>query len=156
EAPRSTWFGWRGRSVHIARGGDPDAPVRGILVHGGGGYTAALWPMTGVALPGTEVLAPDLPLYGYTTEPRPAAVRYGDWVDLLCDIVLAEHRRDGKPLVLFGASMGGMLAYEAAARTGVVSAVLATCLLDTRDPEAHSAAARFGWLGRHGEFLLNA
>jgi hypothetical protein len=34
EPPQSTWLPWRGRNIHIARGGDPDAPVRGILVRG--------------------------------------------------------------------------------------------------------------------------
>ncbi|MPY81187.1 MAG: alpha/beta fold hydrolase [Actinophytocola sp.] len=46
----------------------------------------------------------------------------------------AERAADDRPLVLFGASMGGMLAYEAAARTR--QAVVATCLLDPRDPGA--------------------
>ncbi|BBZ35117.1 alpha/beta hydrolase [Mycolicibacterium confluentis] len=155
-APHSTWMPWRGRRVHIARGGDPTAPVRGILVHGGGGYSAALWPLAGlVAAEGVEVLAPDLPLYGYTEEPRPGAVRYSDWVHLMCDIIEAERRRDPRPIILFGASMGGMLAYEAAARTGGVAAVLATSLLDTEDPAVREAVARFPG-GRFSDVALRA
>ncbi|MFA5708901.1 alpha/beta hydrolase [Mycolicibacterium sp.] len=147
--PESTWLPWRGRRVHIARALDPTAPIRMIVVHGGGGYSGALWPLARlVAEQGVEVLSPDMPLYGYTEEPNPGAVRYGDWVDLLCDIVTEEHRRDDRPLVLFGASMGGMLAYEAAARTGDVAAVLATCLLDMSDPAALSAASRWKVSGR--------
>ena len=35
-------------------------------------------------------LVPDLPLYGRTRCPDRRAVRYRDWVDLLCDLVIAE------------------------------------------------------------------
>lgn len=147
-APRQTWMDWRGRRVHIARGGDPDtAKARGILVHGGGGYSGALWPLAGLVAGdrdgiGVEILAPDMPLYGYTEEPDPGRVRYADWIDLLCDIIAAERARDDRPIILFGASMGGMMAYEAAHRTGAADAVLATCLLDLTDPAALAAVSR--------------
>ncbi|CAN7254709.1 alpha/beta hydrolase [Mycolicibacterium frederiksbergense] len=146
--PRQTWMDWRGRRVHIARGGDPNtAKARGILVHGGGGYSGALWPLAGLVAGnqdgiGVEILAPDMPLYGYTEEPDPGRVRYPDWIDLLCDIIAAERARDDRPIILFGASMGGMIAYEAAHRTGAVDAVLATCLLDLTDPAALAAVSR--------------
>ncbi|MGW0161539.1 alpha/beta hydrolase [Mycobacterium sp. NPDC003323] len=156
--PQSSWLPWRGRRIHIARAGDPDAPVKAILVHGGGGYSGALWPLAGLATGvhgdiGVQVLAPDMPLYGYTDEPDPAAVRYPDWLDLLSDIVATEHDR---PIILFGASMGGMMAYEVAHRTGLVDAVLATCLLDTADPAARRAASRFRMLGRPSAGALRA
>ena len=158
--PRSTWLPWRGRRIHIARAGAPGAPVRGILVHGGGGYSSALWPLAGLVVADpeidVEVLAPDLPLYGYTEEPDPGSVRYTDWIDLLCDIVAAERARDDRPIILFGASMGGMLAYEVAHRTGLADAVLATCLLDTADPDVRRAVARHPSLGRVGAQALRA
>ncbi|MGE2735356.1 alpha/beta hydrolase [Mycolicibacterium vaccae] len=155
--PVSTWWPWRGRTVHIARAGVESAEVRCLVVHGGGGYAGALWPAAAVAAgDGVEVLAPDLPLYGDTVEPDPAGVRYDDWVDLLCDLVTAECAADPRPLILFGASMGGMLAYEVAARTGQVAAVAATCLLDLADPAARSAATRFAWMGGPAPALLRA
>lgn len=142
-APVSTWWQWRGRRVHIARAELPEAGVRVLVLHGGGGHSGALWPLAAAVAPaGVELLAVDLPLYGATVEPDPRAVRYGDWVELVCDLVRAETARDRRPLVLFGASMGGMLAYEAATRTGAAAHVLATCLLDPADPEARRAAAR--------------
>jgi alpha-beta hydrolase superfamily lysophospholipase len=172
-APRQTWMDWRGRRVHIARGGAADAEssprslrssppeVRAILVHGGGGYSGALWPLAGLVAGnrqgiGVEILVPDMPLYGYTEEPAPGAVRYGDWIDLLCDIIVAERARDDRPIILFGASMGGMMAYEAAHRTGAVDAVLATCLLDLSDPAALAAASRIKIGGRLTGPLLRA
>lgn len=154
-APRSTWWSWRDVRVHVARAANPEAKVRGMIIHGGGGYSGALWPAAAVAAnDGFEVLAPDLPLYGDTEVPDPAAVRYDQWVDLLCDLVRAERAADPRPLILFGASMGGMLAYEVAARTGLVDAVVATCLLDMGDPAARAAATRFAWLGRLAPRLL--
>lgn len=154
-APESTWWPWRGCRVHIARRSNPDAAARVLVIHGGGGYSGALWPVACAAAgPGVEMLAPDLPLYGDTVHPDPAAVRYPDWVELLCDLVTAEKAADPRPLILFGASMGGLLAYETAARTGHVAAVAATCLLDVIDPHARSAATRFAWMGRHAPALL--
>ena len=155
--PTTTWFQWRDVRVHVARAVVPDAAARVMVIHGGGGYSGALWPAAAVAAgEGVEVLAPDLPLYGDTVVPDPAAVRYDDWVDLLCDLVRAERANDDRPLILFGASMGGMLAYEVAARTGDVAAVMATCLLDVSDPAARAAATRFAWMGRPAPSLLKA
>jgi alpha-beta hydrolase superfamily lysophospholipase len=135
----------------------PSATVRVIVVHGGGGYSGALWPLaTAMAGNDVELMAPDLPLYGDTTVPDPAAVRYDDWVDLLCELVRAERSSDPRPLVLFGASMGGMLAYEVAARERSIAAVVATCLLDVSDPRARAAATRFSWMGRPAPTLLRA
>lgn len=153
--PESTWWEWRGRSVHIARAARPDAPVRVMGIHGAGGHAKALWPFAALAADeGVDILFPDMPIYGLTVEPRPGQVRYRDWIDLLCDLVDAERASDPRPLVLFGASMGGMMAYEVAARTGQVAAVLATCLLDPADPEARAAAARWGAAGKAAPTLL--
>lgn len=154
-APEATWWEWKGRRVHVARARNPASPVRGIVVHGGGGYSHALWPAASLAAArGYDIAAPDLPLYGHTVEPDPGSVTYADWIDLLVDFVIAED--DGRPLILFGASIGGMLAYEVAARTGRVATVVATCLLDPSDPEARRAAARFSFLGGPAPTLLRA
>ena len=120
--------------------------MRVLLVHGAGGHGAALWPIASL-LPHDqiELAAVDLPLYGGTVSPDPAVVRYQDWVALLCEFVLSED--DGRPLLLLGASIGGMLAYEVAARTRRPVAVVATCLLDPRDRHARAVMTRFGRLG---------
>ncbi|MBX7446886.1 alpha/beta hydrolase [Mycolicibacterium sp. 3033] len=158
--PTSTWWQWRGARVHISRAPVPEADVRMMLIHGGGGYSGALWPVAAVAagsdVDGADVLAPDLPLYGDTVVAQPARVRYPDWVALLTDLVTAERAADPRPLILFGASMGGMLAYEVAARTGQVAAVVATCLLDVADPAARAAATRYPFLGRSAPAVLRA
>jgi alpha-beta hydrolase superfamily lysophospholipase len=147
--PSSTWWNWRGHEVHVLRRMNPDAPVRVLLVHGAGGHSAALWPIASL-LPEdhVELAAVDMPLYGETISPDPAAVRYQDWVSLLCAFVDSED--DGRPLVLLGASIGGMLAYEVAARTGGPAAVVATSLINPRDRHARAVITRFGPLGLLG------
>ncbi|WP_405183241.1 alpha/beta hydrolase [Nocardia sp. NBC_01377] len=156
-APEPTWWEWRGRRVHVARARDSSAPVRVLGVHGLGGHAGLLWVAAGVGMrEGMEVMAIDLPLYGDTVEADPGAVRYADWVDMLCEFVCAETESDDRPLVLFGASMGGMVAYEVAARTGRVAQVMATCLSDPADPAARRASARWSFTGGWGPKVLAA
>ncbi|MBL1076294.1 alpha/beta fold hydrolase [Nocardia sp. 2] len=156
-APTSTWWSWRDRQVHVARAVRPEAAVRVLGIHGGGGHAGIIWPLAALAAEaGVEAMAIDLPLYGDTIEPRPEAVRYRDWVELLCEFVRAEHNTDGRPLILFGASMGGMLAYEIAARTGTVAHVVATCLLDPADPAARRAMVRLPLLGGPAPRLMRS
>ncbi|TKG72746.1 alpha/beta hydrolase [Prauserella endophytica] len=144
----STWWPWRDADIHLERVGDPAAPVRVLLLHGAGGHAAALWPYAAYAAShGLHVVVPDLPGYGRTRVPRRAAVRYPDWVALVCDLLRAERRSHAGRLVVVGASMGGLLAYDAATRTGVADRVLATCLFDPRDPLARRHISRFAWLG---------
>lgn len=121
-----------------------------LLLHGGGGHGELVWPLGAVlAGEGYDVLAPDLPQYGRTRVPEPGRVRYQDWVDLIGDLIARESERDPRPIVVFGASLGGMLGYEVAARGSSVAAVVATCLLDLAgDPAARRAAARTPILAR--------
>ncbi|OYN90495.1 alpha/beta hydrolase [Parenemella sanctibonifatiensis] len=145
-APEETWWSWRGHDIHIARARSSDAPARVLVIHGAGGHSEALWPIAALlADQGLDIAAVDLPLYGRTSSPDPAGVRYDDWVRLLVDLVEAE--REARPLILLGASIGGMLAYEVAARSPHVAAVAATCLLDPRDWRARAHMTRFGPLG---------
>ncbi|GAC68119.1 alpha/beta fold hydrolase [Gordonia soli] len=158
--PQESWWRWElhGRpvDVQIARAPRPDARVRVMVIHGAGGHSGALWPAAAVlADNGAEPLAPDLPLYGRTRLDEPGRVRYADWVDLLTDLVIAETDRDPRPLIVFGASMGGMLAYEVAARTGRVAAAVATCLLDlSGDRAAVRAATRWPLIGQFAPTTL--
>lgn len=163
----STWWRWRDHQVHIARPAPaPNAapagqlfdgrgrsldrsPVRLLVIHGAGGHSGALWPIASLlAEQGFDVAAVDLPLYGRTLSLDPRAVRYQTWVDLLIDLLDTEH--DGRPVILLGASMGGMLAYEAAARSPYAAAVGATSLLDPQDRRVRARLTRFGPLANLG------
>ncbi|GAA3706987.1 alpha/beta hydrolase [Nonomuraea antimicrobica] len=155
EAPEavSEWWHWRGMQVHLERVSDPAAPVKLVVLHGAGGYGRMLLPYTRLMGP-VEVVAPDLPGYGHTRcEGRP--VEYATWVDLAAELIDRERRRDGRPLLVLGASLGGMLAYSAVARAGA-DALAVTCLLDVRRAEVRAAAARYGVLGRVAGPVMNA
>lgn len=153
--PESDWWPWRDMTLHIARVRKPEAPARLMILHGAGGHAGALWPAAALAAEsGFDVLVPDLPGYGRTRLPKPSAVRYADWVDCVSDLLRAEHARDTRPLVILGASMGGMLGYAVAARVGGVHTLLATCLLDPRDPRVWSVLSPL--MGRWSLSVLNA
>lgn len=144
--PISRWWRWCGHRVRLLGAPDAAAPVRILLVHGAGAHGEALWPVASQIVPlGAEVTAVDLPCYGDTVTADRSRVRYQDWVDLLVDLVRAEE--DGRPLILLGGSIGGLLAAEAAAQGGGVCAVAATCLLDPLDADARVRMTRWGRLG---------
>ncbi|MEU4416427.1 alpha/beta hydrolase [Nocardia salmonicida] len=154
--PVASWFAWRGNRVHVARAGADDAPVRVLALHGAGGHAGLLWPLLGIgAAEGVSVMAMDLPLYGDTVVADPRGVRYRDWVELVCDFVVAETESDDRPLIVFGASLGGILGYEVAARTGRIAQVVATCLPDPADPATRRAMARWGPAGAMPPLMLS-
>ncbi|WP_223286064.1 alpha/beta fold hydrolase [Kocuria atrinae] len=109
--------------------------MRILLVHGAGGNSDAFWPYAAhFASLGAYVTVPDLPGYGMTVTKNPGRIRYDHWRELLIDLIRAED--DERPLIILGASMGGLLAYDAAAATGLAARLIVTCLLDPRDPRA--------------------
>jgi alpha-beta hydrolase superfamily lysophospholipase len=155
--PESTWWRWRNVGAHIERVRIPGSPLRVLLLHGAGTHAAAIWPLAGaMASRGVEVMVPDMPGYGHTRVRNLGKIRYDDWVDFAVDLARAEAAADPRPLMVFGASMGGMVAYNVAALSGVVAAAAATCLLDTRDPQVRRHSARYLWLGAAGRPMLRA
>lgn len=144
--PVSDWWTWRDHQVHLLRLRDSDASVRLLVVHGAGAHATALWPIASLLKGrGIDVTVVDLPLYGQTMTASRRKISYEDWITLLVDFVSAED--DGRPVVLLGASIGGMLAVEVAASSGRVAAVVATCLLDPLADEARASMTRFGSFG---------
>lgn len=145
-----TWADHTGAEWHlnVEHVGAEDAPVRMVLVHGAGGNAAAMWPFAAhLSLLGARVTVLDLPGYGLSRQVsgRRGDLLYADWQDALADLL---HREDDhRPLVLVGASMGGVLALDAAARTGLADRVLVTCLLDVTLPEVRAGIVRWPWLG---------
>ena len=142
--PTEEWWTWRGKAVHLDRFPSPRAGSCVIVLHGGGGYGRMLAPLgRAIHEAGHEVVLPDLPGYGLT-EADAAAVRYPDWVALVVDLI-GHEQSAGRRVVLFGLSMGGMLAFHAAAAAapGAVAGVAATTLMDPRVPEVRRGAGRF-------------
>ena len=148
-----------GTTLHVHRHPAPTEPAATVVVlHGAGGHGRMLAPLGVLAQHlGAEALAPDLPGYGHTVVPDRRAIRYGDWVSDIAEFV-SQALVPGRPLLLVGASMGGRLALDVAHRLGAdtIHAVVATCLLDPRRPDAAAVVAKHELLVRAGLPLLRA
>ena len=147
ERPKEEWFQWRDIEMHVDRLPAPDAPLKLVLLHGMGGYGRIVLAFGADYRPELcEVVAPDLPGYGLTRVPARRII-YSEWISCAQGLIEAELRRDGRPVVLFGLSFGGMVAYHAAC--GVpVDGLMATTLVDMTDAEAAAGVSRYVRLSR--------
>lgn len=137
--------------VHLDRYTKKDADCKIILIHGGGGNGRILGTLA-VALEslGCEWVAPDLPGFGLTKIPSDKRyVPYEDWVLVLNELIQKEKQKNQK-IILFGLSIGGMLAYQTAAYNSEVDGLIATTLADPRNPKVRDAIAANRFLSRIG------
>lgn len=132
--PAEEWWSWRGAEIHLDRYAAPASPLTVVMLHGGGGCGRLMAPF-GLMLHGHgyEVVLPDLPGYGLSRVPT-ELFAYSRWVDCATDLVEAEAQRNGRPVALFGMSIGGYLAYLTAAQGRKATGVIATTLADPRLP----------------------
>jgi alpha-beta hydrolase superfamily lysophospholipase len=153
--PTEEYWRWRGLDVHLDRLAVPTSPVKVIVLHGAGAYGRVMAPAAVLAQRyGYETVSPDLPGYGLTRVPW-REMSYPLWIDCVCDLIDAELARDGRPVVLFGVSLGGLLAYQAAARSRKVVGLVATTLADTRERAVRKGFAKHALLGTAGLWLLD-
>jgi alpha-beta hydrolase superfamily lysophospholipase len=153
--PTEERWAWNGIDVHLDRLSVPSSPFKVIVLHGAGAYGRVMAPAAVLAQRhGYETVSPDLPGYGLTEVDR-ARMTYGLWVDCVTDLIDAEIARDGRPVVLFGVSLGGLLAYQAAARSRKVIGLVATTLADPREAPVRRGFARTPLLGSAGLWLLD-
>jgi alpha-beta hydrolase superfamily lysophospholipase len=147
--PTEEWLTLGPFSVHLDCWRRPDSPGTLVLIHGGGGNGRLLAPYGAMAaMAGYEVVAPDLPGYGLTQVPSKRALVYGDWCDTVAGVLEAQAQRTGRPIIVFGVSVGGMLAYDATVRTRIPNGLVATCLLDPRDAAVRRSMVRWPWMAR--------
>jgi alpha-beta hydrolase superfamily lysophospholipase len=141
-------------NIHVDRWSAEAPRASVIIVHGvgGNGRMLALYGHMCRSL-GYNAVAPDLPGYGLTGVPSKLALTYEDWRTVLAAVIEAEAAR-GLPVVVFGLSMGGMLGYDATARTRLPKGLFVTCLTGLRNPEVRRGVARWPWLGTVIEPLL--
>lgn len=139
--PAEEYWRWNGMDIHVDRYRNADAPAKIILLHGVGGNGRVL-SFIGVPLAarGFETAAPDLPGYGLT-DTKGVPYDYETWIRMAVDFVDHESSRDGRPIILFGLSAGGMLSYRAACRNSKVRGIAAGCILDFREPEVLESSA---------------
>ncbi|MBM9578515.1 alpha/beta hydrolase [Leptospira sp. 201903070] len=139
--PKEEYWVWKNLRVHLDRYENSNSDCKVFMIHGGGGNGRVLGSMAKLVFDlGCEVIAPDLPGFGLTLTDKNFKMDYKDWVILLNDLVEAERRPKTK-IVLFGLSIGGMLAYQVAAENGNVQGLIATTLADLRRTEVQDAVA---------------
>ncbi len=147
EHPEEEWFSWCDIAVHVDRLVAPHAPLKLLLVHGIGGYGRIVLGFGAPYRPELcEVVAPDLPGYGLTWASTDQ-MSFGAWIACLQEFIEAELRRDRRPIVLFGLSLGGMLAYHVACAARV-HGLIATAFVDMTDTEVAVGVSRFVRLSR--------
>ena len=153
--PIEEFWSWENNKIHLDTYRNPVAKARVILLHGVGG-NGRLLSFIGVPLykNGIEVIAPDLPGYGYS-EMNEGVIDYSLWIDLVNDLINHELQRDHRPIFLLGLSAGGMLAYHSACVNKKVSGLIVTNLLDQRIQDVRDASAINIVMSRLGVHLIN-
>ena len=155
--PAEEWFAWRDAQVHVDRIANPAAALKVLLLHGGGGNGRVLLPLGAMlARMGYEVIYPDFPGYGLTRFGKQSRPHYHTWSEIASDLVNRELGADDRPMVVFGLSIGGMLAYLTAARNPRVAGLVATTFADLRDIRVRDAVSRNLFLSRLGGALAEA
>ena len=140
--------------IHLDHYKCSESKIKIILLHGVGGNGRLL---SFIAVPlhkqGFEIIVPDLPGYGLTKVNK--AVTYTDWVNSVNQLISSESTKDTRPIILFGLSAGGMLAYHTTCINGNVSGLIGTNFLDQRIREVRDASASNKYVSRFGLPVLN-
>lgn len=156
QEPAEEWWPWRGHRIHLDTYRNPEARIKVILFHGVGTNGRQMQMVLGAPLAqrGYETIAIDMPEYGMTEVAPGARVRYDDWVQAGSDLIDAELARDERPIVLYGLSAGGMLAYHVAALNRKVSGLVGMTFLDNGLQQVRDETARNRFMSRVGGPLL--
>lgn len=114
-----------------------------ILFHGVGTNGRQMSTILGHPLfkRGFESIALDMPEYGVTRVASGVLVTYDDWVQAGSDLIDAELKKDGRPIVLYGLSAGGMLAFHVAALNKKVKGIVGMTFLDQQEQQVRDETA---------------
>lgn len=144
-APAEEFWDWRGHRVHLDRYPNPAAKAKVVLHHGVGTNGRQMSLILGAPLAscGFETVALDNLGYGLTQVKPGTTPSYDDWVDLVVDFLAFEQSRDGRPIVLYGLSAGGMLTYHVAAKAprGTLRGIVGMTFLDQRHRQVRNETA---------------
>lgn len=152
QEPTEEWCPWQGHRLHLDCYRQPEAPIKVILLHGVGTHGRQMSMLLGAPLArrGYECIAVDMPEYGMSKVAPGALVRYDDWVQAGCDLVAKEAARDARPIVLYGLSAGGMLAFHIAQHSPAVKAIVGMTFLDQSNQQVRDETALNFFMSRVG------
>ncbi|MGH9917234.1 MAG: alpha/beta hydrolase, partial [Pyrinomonadaceae bacterium] len=147
-APEEEYWHWQGHTIHLDRFRNPSAPFKVILLHGVGTNGRMLSTIAGGPLwkRGFETVSMDLLNYGETTVKAGHTVSYNDWIAQADAFINRELEDDPRPIILYGLSAGGMLAYHAAAINKRIAGIVGMCFMNQDDVVTRRAVTRFGFL----------
>lgn len=155
--PIEEWWDWNNYHIHLDRMPAPDSKIKVILIHGAGGNGRLLAPYARMLqVHGYDVVAPDLPPYGLSYTKSLKSMDYSDWIKVITEFIEQEFNRDGKPIVLLGASIGGMLAYHVVSLSKQVKGLIVTTFVDTSNPKVRDQIAPNKVISRLGKFMLDS
>ena len=152
EEPQEEWWQWGTHRIHLDCYRNPGAPLKVILFHGVGTNGRQMSTILGAPLArlGFETIAIDMPEYGLTQVGHGEPVRYDDWVQAGSDLIDVELARDGRPIVLYGLSAGGMETYHVAAKNRKVKGIVGMTFLDQRLQQVRDETAYNLFMSRVG------
>lgn len=154
--PTEEWLDWDDYKIHLDRMPVPDSKIKVIMIHGAGGNGRLLAPYARMLqVHGYEVVSPDLPPYGLSSANRQKLIDYQQWIQIITNLIERENERDGKPIVLLGASIGGMLAYHTANMSKKVKGLIVTTFVDTGNPKVRDQIAPNKVISRLGKFTMD-
>jgi len=154
--PTEEWMTWNNVHIHLDRMPVPQAKLKIVFIHGAGGNGRLLAPYARILQKnGYEVVSPDLPPYGLSYTKSAKLLNYQLWIDILVELIDKELKRDGKPIILLGTSIGGMLAYHSAVQSKQVKGLIATTFVDTSDSKVRDQLAPNKFISRLGKFFMD-
>lgn len=146
DLPTEDFWEWESNNIHLDQYLNPEAPAKVILHHGVGTNGRQMNLILGKPLAdlGWEVTAVDNLGYGMTQVRPGGTYGYGQWIQMVTDYLAYEKSRDDRPIVLYGLSAGGMVAYHVAAHAprGAVHGIVGLTFLDQRNRDVWIATAR--------------
>jgi len=150
--PTEEWWAWQGHNIHLDTFRNPKAKIKVILFHGVGTNGRQLNLVLGgqLAKRGYEVIAIDLPGYGMTQVGAGINILYDDWVQVGHELIVNEQAQDSRPIVLYGLSAGGKLAYDVAAKNKHIKAIAGMTFLDPQNLEVRDQISINKWMSRVG------
>lgn len=154
--PIEEWVNLSNVHVHVDRFPVLNSKFKIIFIHGAGGNGRLLAPYAEMLRKNAyEVIAPDLPPYGLSYTNSVKSLDYQLWINILTDLIQWELKRDGKPIILLGSSIGGMLAYNVATQSKWVRGLIATTFVDTSDADFRDQLAPNKLISRIGKRLMD-
>lgn len=152
ETPQEALWQWQTDQIHVERYINPDASAKVILLHGVGTNSRQLSLIVGrpLAQAGFETVGLDLPPYGMSQHQGQKAILYDDWVNIVIDFIRYEQQRDNRPIILYGLSAGGMLAYHVAAKYPHVAGIVGMTFLDQRIQTVRDQTSKNLFMSRIG------